>query len=144
MSKIGITFSAFDLFHAGHSYFLEQCGNYCDELIVGLHVNPQLERPEKNKPVQTLYERWLQVENHFCVDRIIPYETEEELRTILKMNTINVRFLGSDYSNKDFTGKDLANVLGIETVYIPRRHGFSTSELRRRIIQAGDKEGPVI
>jgi glycerol-3-phosphate cytidylyltransferase len=138
---VGFTAGAFDLLHAGHLIFLERCKLKCDVLIVGLHVNPQLERKEKNKPVQSVLERTIQLQGCKFVDMIMPYETEEDLKTILLTSDIDVRFLGSDYLKKvhplgmletpdsdKITAKDIVPIC-----YIPRKHNYSTTELRRRI-----------
>jgi glycerol-3-phosphate cytidylyltransferase len=130
---IGFTCGAFDLFHAGHNIFLRDAKRHCDHLIVGLHTDPTIDRPEKNKPIQTIYERYVQLKNCSWVDDIIPYDTEADLLNLLATNTINVRFLGSDYLVKTFTGYQLCQTLNIEIIYLNRHHTFSSSELRSRI-----------
>ena len=131
--KCGIVASCFDLFHPGHILMLREAKQYCDELYVAFQTDPTIDRPEKNKPIQTVFERWLQVAECGYVDHIIPYATEDELYKILVSYTWNVRFLGDDYKDRsDFTGADL----NIPIVYCSRRHGYSTSELRARIEQA--------
>lgn len=133
--KIGFTASAFDLGpHAGHLAMLKEARANCDYLIVGLHVNPAQEREQKNKPVQTVMERYLQLKACRYVDEIVPYETEEELLQLLLLVCPNVRFLGSDYENKDFTGK---NIEAIEIHYCKRYHGISSSALRKRLLSVG-------
>ena len=127
--KIGFTCGTFDLCHAGHMLMFEEVKNQCDHLIVGLQNDPSIDRPEKNKPVQSLVERYIQLEGCKYVDQIIPYTTEEDLLNILQCYDWDVRIIGEDYYGKRFTGDDL----GIETYYNSRRHGFSTSELRKRI-----------
>ena len=131
MSKnnIGFTCSAFDLLHAGHILMLKDAKNQCDYLIVGLHSNPQIERPNKNKPIQTLKERKIQLEAVKYIDEILVYETETELYEILKRINPDVRILGSDYMNKNFTGKDL----NIPVYFHERNHDFSSSSLRKKI-----------
>ena len=129
--KIGITFSAFDLLHAGHILFLKTCKEKCSKLVVGLHVNPNLERGDKHKPVQSLLERQIQLEGCKYVNQIIPYETEEELENILKTFKFDIRFVGSDYrDDKDLpiTGEGLCPIK-----IISRDHPYSSSELRKRI-----------
>ena len=126
----GFTCSAFDLLHTGHLLFLEACKENCDELIVALHVNPNLERADKNKPIQSLFERQIQLAGCKYVDQIIAYETEEELENILKSYSFDKRFVGSDYLDEDksITGKELCKIH-----YISRNHPYSSSELRKRI-----------
>jgi len=130
--KIGFTASAFDLFHAGHICMLEEAKQHCDYLIVGLQTDPTIDRPAKNRPVQTVYERWVQLAACQYIDRIIPYATEKELLDILQSQNIDVRFVGEEYMDVDFTGKDL----GIPIHYNKRRHSFSTTELRQRVFTA--------
>lgn len=125
----GFVASAFDLFHAGHVLLLKKCRDKCDRLIVGLHVNPALEREGKKRPVQSILERQIQLRGCAYIDDIIIYETEEELETILKTQDIDVRFLGSDYVNRtDITGYHLVPI-----TYVPRDHGWSSTELKERI-----------
>jgi len=133
--RIGITFSAFDLLHAGHILLLQDCRRQCDHLIVGLHVDPSIERPQKNTPVQSLFERYLQLRACRYVDSIIPYETESDLLTILASQKVDVRFLGSDYEDKPFTGERFCEESGIDITYHSRLHHYSTTELRERIIE---------
>ena len=128
--KIGITASTFDLLHAGHVLMLKEAKEVCDYLICALHVDPSLERPTKNRPVQTLYERFVQLEAVKYVDKIIPYQTEDELKNILLTNNINVRIIGEDYAGKPFTGDELKD---IKIYYNNRKHTYSSTELRKRI-----------
>ena len=132
---IGITCSTFDLLHAGHIIMLEECKKYCDYLICALQVDPSTDRPEKNKPIQSLVERYLQLEAVSHVDKIIPYNNEEELLTIFASLDLDVRILGEEYKDKKFTGKDICQKRGIKLVYNKRDHDFSTSSLRERIYQ---------
>ncbi len=127
--KIGITASTFDLLHAGHVLMLKEAKEVCDYLICALHVDPSLERPTKNRPVQTLYERFVQLEAVKYVDKIIPYQTEDELMNILLTNNINVRIIGEDYAGKPFTGDELKD---IKIYYNNRKHTYSSTELRKR------------
>jgi len=137
---IGITCSTFDLLHAGHIIMLEECKKYCDYLICALQVDPSLDRPEKNKPIQSLVERYLQLEAVSHVDKIIPYNNEEELLTIFASLDLDVRILGEEYKDKKFTGKDICQKRGIRLVYNKRDHDFSTTNLRERIyIQESNK-----
>ena len=131
--SIGITFSTFDLLHAGHILMLEEASSVCDYLVVGLQSDPTVDRPEKNKPIQSLYERYLQLKGCRWVDEIIPYTTEEEVRLILESRQFDVRIIGEDYMDKDFTGKDICEQRGIRIYYNSRQHHLSSSELRKRI-----------
>lgn len=131
--KVGITFGAFDLLHAGHCLMLQEAKSQCDYLIVGLQTDPTIDRPSKNKPVQSLVERYIQLKAISVVDEIIPYQTEAELLEIIKAIPIDVRIIGADYLDKDFTGKAAADQLGIETYYNRRDHAFSSSDLRLRV-----------
>lgn len=131
--SIGITFSAFDLLHAGHIAMLKEAKTQCDFLICGLQVDPTMERPEKNKPIQSLIERYIQLSAVKYVDEIIPYCLEEELCNILLTYPIDVRIIGSDYKNKNFTGKSICTDNGIKIFYNSRSHNFSTSGLRKNI-----------
>lgn len=132
---IGIIASAFDLLHPGHLLALQTAKIDCNYLIAALHVDPSIERPEKNKPIQSLLERWIQLDACKYVDEIIPYGTEEELVTILQVYNIQNRYLGAEYKTKinKITGYDVCVSKAIEIRFIPRRHKFSTTELRQRI-----------
>lgn len=131
--KVGFTCSTFDLLHAGHVQMLRDAKEQCDYLIVGLQVDPSLDRPEKNRPVQTLVERYAQLHAVSYVDEIIPYATEEDLEDILTMYHIDVRILGEEYKEKDFTGKDICKKRGIQLYFNKRDHRFSSSDLRKRV-----------
>ena len=136
--KIGFTCSTFDLFHAGHLLMLEEAKKQCDYLIVGLQTDPTIDRPkEKNKPIQTVFERWIQVESCKYVDKVIPYATEKELVDILLSYPIDVRILGEEYATKNFTGMELP----MEKYFNKRRHSFSTTELRQRVVAAEINKG---
>lgn len=136
--KIGFTCSTFDLFHAGHLLMLEEAKQQCDYLIVGLQTDPTIDRPkEKNKPVQSVFERFVQIESCKYVNKVIPYATEKELEDILLSYPINVRILGEEYQGKAFTGCEL----DMEYYFNKRKHSFSTTELRQRVVAAEiDKE----
>ena len=134
--KVGITFSTFDLLHAGHVQMLREAKSVCDYLIVGLQVDPSVDREEKNPPVQTLVERYAQLKAVSYVDEIIPYQLEEEVVDILQMYDIDVRILGEEYRKKNFTGKDVCQKRDIELHFNKRDHRFSTSDLRKRVIDA--------
>lgn len=127
---VGFTCGAFDLLHAGHIVMLEETKQHCDYLIVGLQTDPTIDRKEKNKPVQSVYERFIQLNAVRYVDEIIPYDTEESLLDLLQSQHIDYRFVGEDYRDKDFTGNDLP----IEVFYTSRKHSFSSSGLRNKII----------
>lgn len=135
--RVGITFSAFDLLHAGHIGMLREAKANCDYLIVGLQTDPTIDRPtEKNKPVQTLVERYAQLNALKFIDEIVPYQTEEDVIDILELFQVDVRFLGEEYREKEFTGKDVCRKRGIELHFNKRDHRFSTSGLRKRVAQA--------
>lgn len=137
--KIGFTCSTFDLFHAGHIMMLKEAKSICDYLIVGLQTDPTIDRPkEKNKPVQSIFERYVQLQACKYVDEIVVYGTEKELVDILLSYPINVRILGIEYMTKDFTGKSECISKGIELYYNNRQHSFSTTELRNRVVFAED------
>lgn len=132
--KTGFTCSTFDLLHAGHVMMLREAKSVCDYLIVGLQVDPTIDRPnEKNQPVQTLVERYIQLASVEYVDEIIPYQTEMDLEDILQMYPIDIRILGEEYREYDFTGKDICRARGIELYFNKRDHRFSTSNLRHRV-----------
>jgi glycerol-3-phosphate cytidylyltransferase len=129
--RIGFTCSTFDLFHAGHVMMLKEAKTQCDHLIVGLQMDPTIDRPGvKNKPVQTVLERFIQVQACKYVDEIIPYATEKELMDILTSYQIDVRIIGEEYRDKQFTGYNLP----ISVYFNSRQHSFSTTELRQRVL----------
>lgn len=125
----GITLSAFDLLHSGHIAMLEEARSQCDYLIVGLHTDPSVDRPNKNKPVQTTLERYIQLKGCKFVDEIIPYDTEEDVVNLLQVVKPDIRFIGEDYIGKPFSGYELP----IKLIYTSRRHNFSTTNLRNKI-----------
>lgn len=129
----GFTCSAFDLLHAGHVEMLKECKEHCEWLVVGLHVDPKVDRPEKNKPVQSVYERYIQLRGCKYVDEIIPYETEDDLINLLAIEPINIRFAGEEYKDKYLTGQDICEKRNIKIMYNERSHGYSSSELRSRL-----------
>jgi glycerol-3-phosphate cytidylyltransferase len=134
--KIGITFGAFDLFHAGHVFMLEEAKTVCDYLIVGLHIDPTLDRPDvKNKPVQNIVERQIQLRGCKYIDEIILYNTEAELLDILNTVKWDVRIIGEDYYKKQFTGKELCSEVNGTLYYNKRKHSFSSTDLRKRIVE---------
>jgi len=130
---IGFTCSAFDLLHAGHVQMLRDAKDQCDYLICGLQVDPTLDRPEKNQPIQTVVERYTQLKALRYVDEIIPYSTEADLEDILQMYHINVRILGEEYRDGKFTGRAICAARDIELYFNKRDHRFSTSDLRERV-----------
>jgi glycerol-3-phosphate cytidylyltransferase len=127
--KIGFTCSCFDLFHAGHVMMLKEASTVCEYLIVGLQTDPTIDRPNKNKPVQSVLERYIQLKACKYVDEIVPYATEADLYDLLTSFKIDVRIIGEDYKDKSFTGSDL----DIPIYYNSRKHSFSSSELRNRL-----------
>ena len=132
-NTVGITFSTFDFFHAGHVKMLEEAKTVCDYLIVGLQLDPSLDRPEKNKPVQSVIERYIQVSSCRYVDEVVPYVTEKDLDEILRSFKIDVRIIGEEYQDKDFTGKVYCEQKGIAMYYNSRDHDYSSSEIRKRV-----------
>lgn len=135
----GITFGCFDLFHAGHRHLINSMMDMCECVIIGLHVDPSVERPEKNKPIQSLLERFYQLsslDSSEVMVTVVPYETEGDILTILSIYQADARFLGQDYEGKTFTGKSYCEKEGIALEYISREHGWSTSSLRGRIVNA--------
>ncbi len=131
--RIGITFSAFDLLHAGHIKMLEEAKRQCDYLICALQTDPTLDRPEKNKPVQSVVERYIQLKGCRFVDEIVPYATEQDLIDILRSFKIDVRIIGDEYINQKFTGREYCEEKGIELYFNSRDHRFSSSGLRREV-----------
>ena len=138
--KIGITFSQFDMLHAGHIAMLSEARNHCDYLIAGLQNNAKWDRPEKNEPIQSIVERQIQLSATRFVDEIVVYNTEKDLEDILLTLPVDVRILGVEYKDKDFTGKNICNSRGIEIVYNGRDHSFSSSSLRKRVAEAESKK----
>jgi glycerol-3-phosphate cytidylyltransferase len=134
--RIGFNCSSFDLFHAGHVTMLKMEKELCDYLIVALQVDPTIDRPGvKNKPVQSVYERHVQLQACRYVDEILVYQTEQDLLNLLQTQIIHVRFLSEEYLNRDFTGKQYCLNNGIELHYHKRQHQYSSSELRNRVYQ---------
>lgn len=131
--KTGITFSAFDLLHAGHVKMLEEAKQNCDYLIVGLQTDPTLDRPTKNKPTQSVVERYIQLRGCKFVDEIVPYATEQDLEDILKSFAIDMRIVGDEYMEKDFTGRTYCEEKGIVLYFNTRDHRFSSTSLRQEV-----------
>lgn len=138
---IGITCSAFDLFHAGHVKMLEEARKHCDYLIAALQTNPTIDRPEKNKPIQSVVERYVQLDACKWVDQIVPYETEKDLEDIFSSFNIDVRIIGEEYKNNEFTARGICERRGIKIIFNTRDHGFSSTELRKRIHNEESKLG---
>jgi glycerol-3-phosphate cytidylyltransferase len=132
---VGFTASTFDLLHAGHIMMLREAKSQCDYLICGLQVDPSVDRPQKNRPVQTLVERYAQLSAVKYVDEIVCYQTEQDLEDILGLYPINVRIMGIEYKDKDFTGREICKRRGISIYFNTRDHRFSSSDLRARVSQ---------
>ena len=134
--KVGITFSTFDLLHAGHIAMLRDAKEHCDYLIAALQSDPTIDRPDtKNPPVQTMVERYTQLAAVKYVDEVIPYQTEKDVEDILEMYNIDMRVLGEEYRDKDFTGKDICRKRDIDLHFNKRDHRFSSSDLRKRVCE---------
>lgn len=135
--KIGITFSTFDMLHAGHIAMLSEAKNHCDYLICGLQTDPTIDRPEtKNRPIQSVVERQIQLAACRYVDEVVVYQTEQDLVDLLLILPLDVRILGVEYADKDFTGQWEGRQRGIEIVFNERDHSFSSSSLRKRVVAA--------
>lgn len=135
--RIGITFSTFDLLHAGHIAMLAEAKNHCDYLIAGLQTDPTIDRPDtKNPPVQTVVERQIQLSACRYVDEVVVYQTEKDLQDILLTLPIDVRILGVEYLHQEFTGRAICEKRGIDLVFNTRDHSFSSSSLRKRVAEA--------
>jgi glycerol-3-phosphate cytidylyltransferase len=139
--RIGITFSQFDLLHAGHIAMLSEAKNHCDYLICGLQNNAQWDRPEKNAPIQSIVERQITLSATRYVDEIVVYNTEKDLEDILLTLPIDVRILGVEYMEKDFTGRAICEKRKIELIFNGRDHSFSSSSLRKRVAEAEKNKG---
>jgi len=134
---VGITFSTFDLLHAGHVSMLREAKSQCDYLICGLQMDPSIDRKEKNAPAQTIVERYTQLNGVKYVDEIIPYNSERDVEDILTMIDIDVRILGEEYRDKDFTGRDICRKRDIDLYFNKRDHRFSSSDLKKRVREHG-------
>lgn len=140
--KIGITFSTFDMLHAGHIAMLSEAKNHCDYLICGLQTDPTLDRPDtKNRPVQSIVERQIQLAACRYVDEVVVYQTEQDLVDLLLILPVDVRILGVEYEGRHFTGRDECDHRNIEIVFNGRDHSFSSSSLRKRVVQAEIEKG---
>jgi glycerol-3-phosphate cytidylyltransferase len=131
--KIGITFSSFDLFHPGHVLMLKEAKNQCDYLIVGLQLDPSIDRSNKNVPSQSIVERYIQLKDSKYVDEIVPYVLEQDVEDILRSFKIDVRIIGEEYKTVNFTGKEYCKEKGIEIYYNSREHHFSSTEIKTRL-----------
>tara|TARA_R100000657_G_C4603511_1_gene58575 strand:- start:157 stop:564 length:408 start_codon:yes stop_codon:yes gene_type:complete len=131
--KVGFTCSTFDLLHAGHIQMLRDAKSECDYLVVGLQTDPTLDRKDKNKPIQSIVERYVQLQAVKYVDEIVPYSTECDLEDILNLYDLDIRIMGEEYRDKDFTGKDICRKRGIQIYFNKRDHRFSSSDLRFRV-----------
>jgi glycerol-3-phosphate cytidylyltransferase len=138
--KIGFTASQFDMLHAGHIAMLSEARNHCDYLIAGLQNNASWDRPEKNAPIQSIVERQIQLAATRYVDEIVVYNTEKDLEDILLTLPLDVRILGVEYRDKEFTGRDICVSRDIELIYNKRDHSFSSSSLRKRVVEAENKK----
>lgn len=134
--RVGLTASTFDLFHAGHVTMLQEAKRNCDYLIAAIQTDPTTDRPAKNKPIQTIVERQLQVKACKYVDEVIVYSTEKDLEDLLKTLPIDVRILGIEYKDTNFTGKDICMHRNIDFYYNSRDHSFSSTDLRKRVYEA--------
>ena len=130
--KVGFTCGSFDLLHAGHIVMFEDCKRVCDYLIVGLQIDPTIDRPDKNTPIQSVRERLIQLRAVKYIDEVVTYSTEDELYRLLTSLDINIRIIGSDWWRKNYTGSDLP----LDTHFHRRDHTWSTSELRERVVEA--------
>jgi len=135
--KIGITFSTFDMLHAGHIAMLAEAKNHCDYLICGLQTDPTIDRPDtKNAPVQSIVERQIQLAACRYVDEVVVYQTEQDLVDLLLILPLDIRVLGVEYQDKEFTGKEECYMRNIELIFNGRDHSFSSSSLRKRVVEA--------
>ena len=135
--KIGITFSTFDMLHAGHIAMLSEAKNHCDYLIGGLQTDPTIDRPDtKNRPIQSIVERQIQLSACRYVDEVVVYQTEQDLVDLLLILPLDVRILGVEYEGKNFSGQGECYDRGIEIVFNGRDHSFSSSSLRKRVVAA--------
>ena len=135
--KIGITFSTFDMLHAGHIAMLSEAKNHCDYLICGLQTDPTIDRPDtKNRPIQSIVERQIQLAACRYVDEVVVYQTEQDLVDLLLILPLDIRVLGVEYQHRDFSGLEECGMRGIELVFNGRDHSFSSSSLRKRVVHA--------
>jgi glycerol-3-phosphate cytidylyltransferase len=139
--KVGITFSTFDMLHAGHIAMLSEAKNHCDYLIAGLQTDPTIDRPDtKNKPIQTIVERQIQLAACRYVDEVVVYSTEQDLRDLLLILPVDVRVLGVEYQGTTYSGESECKKRNIDIVFNGRDHSFSSSSLRKRVVEAESKK----
>lgn len=139
--RIGITFSTFDMLHAGHIAMLSEAKNHCDYLIAGLQTDPTIDRPDtKNQPIQSVVERQIQLAACRYVDEVVVYQTEQDLVDLLLILPVDVRILGVEYQGKQFSGQAECEKRSIDIVFNGRDHSFSSSSLRKRVVQAETKK----
>lgn len=139
--KIGITFSQFDMLHAGHIAMLAEAKNHCDYLIAGLQTNASIDRPDtKNPPIQSIVERQIQLAACRYVDEVVVYSTEQDLVDLLLILPVDVRILGVEYADKEFTGKGECELRSIDIIFNGRDHSFSSSSLRKRVYDSETKK----
>jgi glycerol-3-phosphate cytidylyltransferase len=138
---IGITFSTFDMLHAGHIAMLSEAKNHCDYLIAGLQTDPTIDRPDtKNKPIQSVVERQIQLSACRFVDEIVVYQTEQDLVDLILILPLDVRILGVEYQSKEFTGRKECDDRNISCIFNGRDHSFSSSSLRKRVYDAEQRK----
>ena len=138
--KVGITFSTFDMLHVGHLKMLEEAKHQCDYLIVGLQLNLSIDRLKKNGPSHSIVERYIQLKGYKHIDEIVPYVSEQDLEDILRSFKLDVRIIGDEYKEKNFTGKTYCEAKGIEIYYNSRDHRFSSTGLRKQVKLAEQKK----
>ena len=138
--RVGITFSSFDLLHPGHVLMLKEAKNQCDYLIVGLQLDPSIDRSNKNSPSQSIIERYIQLKGSKYGDEIVPYVSEQDITDILQSFKIDVRIIGDEYQDKNFTGRGYCEEKGIEIYYNSRDHRFSSSGLRKQVKQVKENK----
>jgi glycerol-3-phosphate cytidylyltransferase len=134
-TEVGIVASTFDLLHAGHVTMLREAKTQCNHLICALQVDPNIDRPEKNSPIQSLVERYVQLSAVKYVDEIVVYQTEKDLEDILELYPVDVRILGEEYRDKDFTGREICKRRGVRIYFNKRNHRFSSTDLRKRVME---------
>ena len=135
--RVGITFSTFDLLHAGHIAMLSEAKNHCDYLIAGLQTDPTIDRPDtKNQPIQSVVERQIQLAACRYVDEVVVYQTEQDLVDLLLILPVDVRILGVEYQDKNFTGREECHRRSIDIIFNGRDHSFSSSSLRKRVAES--------
>jgi len=135
----GLVAGTFDLAHPGHVLLIQHCARMCSTLFVALQTDPTIDRPEKNKPVETTFERYTRLSAMTGVFTVIPYDTERDLDNMLRSRLFDVRFVGDDHQEK-LSHVEACSVAGVETVIVPRLHDWSSSALRCRVLDAFESE----